>query len=196
MHYRYLNINYDREKLAQAVIDNTIGIDWQPLDPKIDYYIGRPKDESILDEIKSQLPVWGGTTFMRNAPQVPHIDRTRQSAINFPLNVDCHFFVAKEYPTEWFDRNEYTGTPVGTQAQGIHKQEKNTGNRLFPHPYKADAISHYHIKPSSGTQPYLLNIKVPHGAMYKDDKTRFILSMSFDIPFDEMVERLDDIICE
>lgn len=194
MHYRYLNINYDKEKIAQAVINNTIGIDWQPLNTKIDYYIGKPKDETILDEIKSQLPVWGGPTFMRNAPQVPHIDRTRQSAINFPLNVDCNFFVAKEYPTEWFNLNEYTGRPVGTKSQGIHKEEKNKGNRLFPHPLKGDAINHYDIKPSKGAQPYLLNIKVPHGAMYENNNTRFILSMSFNIPFEEMVELLGGII--
>ena len=110
------------------------------------------------------------------------------------MNVDCNFFVAKEYPTEWFNLNEYTGRPVGTKSQGIHKEEKNKGNRLFPHPLKGDAINHYDIKPSKGAQPYLLNIKVPHGAMYKNNNTRFILSMSFNIPFEEMVELLGGII--
>lgn len=190
MHYHYLKINYDKEALTNFAINATPDqVRWEVLDQEIDYCIGTVIDcPKFMQDALDQLPnnIKRSPVFFKNAPQRPHIDRTRSSAVNFPLNIASKFFVAKEYPSEWFEEHIEYRDPIDARSVGREKQEVV---KIFP-PIEVYREL-YDIK-FSIDRPYLLDVKSPHGALNNTDLDRYIMTVGFGQTFAEMKQLLSD----
>ncbi len=187
--YRFLRISYNKDELYQMAL-NSSSIEWEYIEHN--YYIGKLQDKTLVNKVLDQLPTEFAKSctvmFFKNPPQVPHIDRTRKSAINFPLNVNASFFVAREYPSKWFDENTKYKDPI---AANVISSEKNEHITVFSR--VKDNEEHYYIR-NSTTHPYLLNVKVPHGGLRSThDTDRYIMTISSQLDFNVMTELCSDI---
>lgn len=187
MNYNYIDLKYNRHALTEYALNST-DINWQLVSKEADYWIGSLKTREFVKDIVDGIPnTTGGVLFFKNAPQKPHIDRTRRSAINFPLNVPSKFFVAKEYPSPWFDEKVQERDPYNISNAGSERTKK-----VLIYNLEADSEQfneHFYVKRSIDCA-YALNVAVPHGALNKTNKDRYILTVSYDIPYSELIERL------
>jgi len=187
MHYNYLNIQYDKKALTDFVTNST-DIVWEVLSEETDYCIGTPKQfPSVLKDIMDQLPkIKSSPVFFKNAPQRPHIDRTRSSAVNIPLNIASRFFVAKEYPSEWFEEHIEYKDPIDVASAGKRRTDQI---RIFPAWHKHQEL--YDVNYSID-RPYLLDVSVPHGAINNTDFDRYIMTIGYGSSFEQMKQLLSD----
>lgn len=169
MNYRYLNIDYDKTQFEQESL-NRDNLEFALMNPQTGYFICTPKNKNFLRDFISDLPLQPSAVhFFINPPAVPHIDRGRSCAINFPINVDGIFFVAKEYPTQWFEDN-VLGVPgveqIGLRGESLHW------------PRFQDTKEHYCYNESTN-KGYILNTSMPHGAIHEGKEKRYILTLSY-----------------
>ena len=184
--FAYLNIKYNKDYLLEQS-NNSKNLEFRIADKKSGYRVGKILDKSVMDPIIEGLPIKpDGMYFFVNPPLKAHIDRGRQCAINFPLNVPGEFFVAKEYPSNWFEENtRKIKAPVNvlTFKEDIINYPDYNGNE-----------DHYYSGESLDT-PYMLNTSVPHGVLHNRNVERFVLTCSYtEKSYKELYEIFEEVI--
>jgi hypothetical protein len=184
--YSLLNIQYDKQYLLEQK-NNIENLDIKVADKISGYRVGHFKDKSVLDPILDLLPVRpDGAYFLINPPKKSHIDRGRTVAINFPLDVSGTFFVAKEYPSDWFSKNI---TEVERTVDVLNFKEK-----MYNYPDFESNQDQYDWNESNDT-PYVLNVSVPHGVIHNRVKDRYVLSCSYtSIKYEELIKQFGNLV--
>lgn len=184
--YAFLNIDYNQDYLIQQK-HNLENLEFRIADKLSGYRIGKILDKSVMDPVIKNLPVKpDGMYFFVNPPLKAHVDRGRQCAINFPLDIPGKFFVAKEYPSEWFEQNTKRverSVDVLTFKEDIINYPDYVGNE------------EYYYSGESATKPYMLNTNVPHGVLHDRSIERFVLTCSYtNISYEELYEKMKEVI--
>jgi hypothetical protein len=184
--YAFLNLQYDKDYLIEQT-KNLDNLDFKIADRKSGYKVGTIIDKSVMDPIINALPVKpDGMYFFVNPPKKSHIDRGRQCAINFPCSIPGQFFVAKEYPSEWFAENtRRIKSPVDMLN---HKAE------IINYP-DFEGNEEYYSHGESKDMPYMLNTSVPHGVLHDRNTERYVLTCSYvNTTYEQLYNKLKEVI--
>ena len=199
--YRFLRISYNKDELYQMAL-NSSSIEWQHISDG--YSVGKLLDNTLVEDVLNQLPEKVTESCSVNFAVIrygftPHIDRVRLSAINFPLNVNASFFVAKEYPSKWFKENTIRQNTDGENSalNQVEKTNLSNGYKSWYSSVKFPSVAgneeYYHIK-DSWTYPYLLNVSIPHGVFQENNKVdRYIMTISSPLDVNTIAELCNDI---
>lgn len=172
----FLDVIMEEWLRAKENLKDNEDFDYVVADKNQDYiYIN--KSNRLHDLVKSFISVpYQGIIFLINNPKSGlgpvHIDANRECAINIPLEVD---FLNSCYFTA---NQECTERPIRPDEGMANKGTK----RYLYEPHKYD---YYNSR-----EPALINTKAPHGFFNFGDTPRVLFSISFGIPYDEVLKEL------
>lgn len=116
-----------------------------------------------------------------HAANGPHLDRGRWSAMNIPIEMDhenSYFMTGKTHLLKTYKRKGHLDYKDG------HKVDNTKGPTGFFYEEEGK-FDYYNLE-----KPVLFSTKTPHGFANKSDKPRVLLSVTFDLTYEQMLNIL------
>ena len=118
-----------------------------------------------------------------NTSNGPHLDRGRWSAMNIPIDMDhdnSYFMTGKTHLLKHYERKTW----LDKDPQHGHQVKSTQGPVGFFREDK-DKFDYYNLE-----KPVLFSTKTPHGFANNSDRPRILLSVTFDLTFEQMLNIL------
>ena len=115
----------------------------------------------------------------------PHLDRGRWSAMNIPIDMDhdnSYFMTGKTHLLKHYERK--TWLDKDESAHG-HKVKTHGPTGFFRE--QEGKFDYYNLE-----KPVLFSTKTPHGFVNNSDRPRILLSVTFDLTYEQMLNILPE----